>query len=167
MADLGFGDSGYDANAPENNQANVIPKADYRAVIVKSDKVATKDGKGFRLTLQFQILEGEFKNKIIFEGLNLWLAETDDKKREAVKIAKGQFSELCRAVNVINPRDSAQLHDLPVTIKVGIQEAKGDFPARNKVTGYKPASRAEMQPTLPAQPAAPVGAVNSAASPWG
>ena len=166
MADLGFGPSGYDSSAKENNQSNVIPKGDYPALIVKSDKVPTKDGTGFRLTLQFQILQGEFKNKIIFEGLNLWLAEIDDKKREAVKIAKGQFSELCRAVNVLTPTASEQLHNIPLILKVGVQEADGSFPSRNVVRGYKAGGRTQAAPTTAPQAPAVAPSAPASGNPW-
>ena len=121
-----FGPSGFDANAPENNENNLIPKGEYQAVIVKSDLQETKDKTGKYLKLDFQICSGEYMNKHVFTNLNLWLAETDDKKKTAVKIAKAQMSELCRAVNVLNPRDSSDLHNKPLTIKVGVQEASGE-----------------------------------------
>lgn len=155
-------EGGFNAQAPENNASNVIPKGEYTAILIKSELKSTKDGRGSRLNLDFQILSGEFQNKHVFESLNIYLRrnefntlaeweaalKADDRTLQAVTIARGQLSELCRAVNVINPQDSSELQHRPVIIKVGIQEANADFPAKNKITAYKPKGVTVQAPTM-------------------
>lgn len=43
----------------------------------------------------------------------------------AVRIARGALSSICRAVGTPHPKDSCELHDLPLLVKVreGLQEA--------------------------------------------
>lgn len=162
-----FGDSGFDAQAPENNDAgNVIPAGEYCAVIVKSEKVSCKEpGAGEYLKLDFQIVEGEQQNKHVFENLNVWLAETTDKKKTAVKIAKANLSAICRAVGVLNPKDSSELHGKPLRIKVVVDEGNAQFGKQNRIKDYKPRGFAAPQAAPPQQP---VGAgVSSSANPWG
>jgi hypothetical protein len=164
MAD--FGDGGFDSQAPENNDANVIPGGEYDAVIVKSEKTATKDGKGHYLKLDFQIVSGECQNKHVFENLNIWLPETDDKKKTAVKIAKANLSEICRAVGVLNPKDSAELHGKPLRIKVIVDEGNAQFGKQNRIKGFKPRGFAAPTAAPELAAAAPVAA-GATANPWG
>lgn len=173
-----FGENGFDANAPENNVSNVIPKGNYQAVLVNSKVEKTKDGRGARLNLDFQILHGEYMNKHVFEGLNLWLRRnefnsesewkaalsSDQKTKTAVDIANAQLSAICKAVNVLSPKDSYELHNKELTIAVGVQEAKDGFPARNKITAYKPKSVQVAAPPPP--PPVNSGAGQSSNSPW-
>lgn len=155
MADLG---GTFDANDPANKKPNnVIPKGHYPMVMIASEKAATKDNTGHYLKCTFQIVSGEFQNRQLFQNLNLWLAPINDKKKEAIQIAKGQFSELCRAINVLSPTDSAQLHNKKF---IGVVTVKGkeedEYGIQNNITGFKPYSKSQssspppqmkMQPT--------------------
>jgi predicted RNA-binding protein YlxR (DUF448 family) len=165
MADFGAG--GFNAQAPENNEGNqVIPAGEYDAVIVKSERKATKDGRGAYLSLDFQIVSGEFQNKHVFENLNIWLEESDEKKKTAVRIAKANLSELCRAVNVLNPKDSAELHNKPLRIRVVVDEGNAQYGKQNRIKGFKPRGFAAQSAPSPV----PVGAGASSdpnQSPWG
>ena len=42
-----------------------------------------------------------------------WMSGTSD----LVKIARGELSAICRAVGVMQPRDSVELHNVPLEIK--------------------------------------------------
>ena len=150
-----FGESGFDSTAKENNVANVIPKADYPAAIVNSEKIETKDGTGSYLKLTWQILSGEHQNKKIFENVNLWLKENTENRKTAVGIAKSHLSRICRAVNVLNPKDSKELHNKPCVISVGVKEAKGEYPASNYISNVKPRTSVGV-PSVPV-PSAPAG----------
>lgn len=142
MADLG----GFDANAPENRSTrSVLPAGEYRACLVSSDRKACKSGNEYYLNLDFQILSGDFQNQHIFARLNLWL---DKSKSTAIQIAKGQLSELCRAVGVPTPKDSTELHNKPVIVKVKVKN--GDQGEQNEVAGFKPAT---VQAATAPQPA--------------
>lgn len=161
MAD--FGSEGFNAEAPENNQSNVIPEGEYDAVIVKSEKTDCKPPKvGAYLKLDFQIVSGEHQNKHVFQNLNLWLPENSDNNKTAVQISKGQLSAICRAVGVLNPKKSEELHNKPLRIKVGVRPAKGEYGPQNTITGFKPRGFA-----APAPSPAPVAATaSSSANPW-
>lgn len=161
MAEFGFGDEGFDSNAKENQkQNNCLPAGEYQAVLVASEKKPTKDGTGSYLKMDFQITSGEFQNQHIFTNCNLWLAATDDKKRMAIQIAKGQLSELCRAVGVPTPKDSRELHGIPMLIKLNAKE-NGEYGMQNNITKYSPAPRMQVAASAAAGPA-PVGE-----NPWG
>lgn len=133
-----FGDDGFDSNAKENQkESNALPAGDYPAVLVASERKQTKDESGSYLKMDFQIIRGEFQNQHIFMNLNLWLAQTDEKKKMAIKIAKGQLSELCRAVGIGTPKDSTELHGIPLLVRLNVKE-NGEYGMQNNVTKFSP-----------------------------
>jgi hypothetical protein len=145
MADLGFGDSGFDALAPENQRTNsVVPAGEYPAIMVESERKPTKAGDGFYLNTKWQIVSGEFQNRFVFERYNLWLNPSKDK---ALSIARGQFSELCRAVGVANPKDSSELHNKPCMIKVKIKKDE-EYGEKNEISSYKPIGKQDVAATV-------------------
>lgn len=150
-----FGESGFDANAPENKQAtNVIPAGEYQAVVVASEKKANTKGTGHYLKLEIQITGGEFQNRRLFENLNLWLTGNDQKTQDAVKIAKAKLSELCRAVNVLNPKESSELHGKAFCMTVGVRDS-GEYGMQNNIKKFKPRTTVGV-PSVPV-PSAPAG----------
>lgn len=160
-----FGDGGFNAEAPENNVSNIIPAGEYDAVIVKSEKVDCKPPKvGAYLKLQFQIVQGEFQNRTLFQNLNIWLPENSDNNKTAVQISKGHLSAICRAIGVLNPKDSAELHNKAMRIKVGVREAKGEYGAQNTITAFKPRGFAAP---VAAPEASPQPVAAGSANPWG
>ena len=125
--------SGFDASKVEPNQGfDALPAGDYPAVIIDSKMKPTKAGDGQYLELQLQILNGQFQNRRLFDRLNLV-----NKNDQAVQIAKGTLSAICRAVNVLTPKDSVELHNKPLTIKVAVSKDQNGNP-NNEVKGYKP-----------------------------
>lgn len=128
----------FNATQVEPAQSNFepIPAGNYIAHIIHSELKDTRAGNGKRLELQFQILEGEFKNRIIFEGLNIQNASP-----QAEQIAQQQLSAICHAIGILQIQDSVQLHHKPIQIKVKIRkdEQYGD---RNEISQY-----AALKPT--------------------
>jgi hypothetical protein len=144
MANLG--DGGFDARAVEPNQGfDVLPAGEYDVAIVSSEVKATSDNNGKYLKLELQVLNGQFQNRKIWDNLNIW-----NQNAQAVQIAKGTLSAICRAVNVLTPQDSAELHNKPLRIKVAVKKDP-EYGDKNVVKAYK--SR-EVQPGPAAPPAA-------------
>lgn len=119
-----------------------IPAGKYLAVITESAMKPTKAGNGSYLELTFQILEGEFKNRMLWARLNL-----DNPNATTVKIAQGELSAVCRAVGVMEPNDSAELHNLPLVITVRCKKRKDTDEIVNEVRGYAK----KEQPAPPTQ----------------
>lgn len=109
-----------------------LPVGEYSAIIAASEMKATKSGTGQYLQLTYDIIEGQYKGRKIFENLNLV-----NPNSTAQEIAQRALSAICRAVNVMHPKESEELHDKPLIIKVGIRPASGDYEASNVVKGYK------------------------------
>jgi hypothetical protein len=127
--------SGFDASKVEPNDFGVIPAGDYEACIVNSEMKATKDGTGQYLNLEIQIVGGQYQNRKLFEKLNLV-----NKNDTAVTIAKGTLSAICRAVNVLTPNDSSELHNK--TFRISLTTKKSDYSGEmeNRIKSFKPRS---------------------------
>lgn len=128
MADLG----GYDPKQVADSDFDALPAGEYRAVIVESERKPTKGGGGFLLNVKLQIIDGQYKNRTVFDRFNLWNASD-----KAKLIAQQQFKKVCEAVNVMSPKDSSELHMKPLMIKLTVSEYDGK--ERNEVKAYKAA----------------------------
>jgi hypothetical protein len=137
MAQLNF-------NAHDVEPANTfdpLPAGKYLAVITSSEMKPTKSGVGKYLELTFQVIEGEFKNRILWARLNL-----ENPNTTTVKIAKAELSAICRAVGVMAPKDSCELHNLPLQVTVKIKKRTDTGELVNEVKGYAKKEAAAGQP---------------------
>lgn len=151
MADL----SGFDANQVEpNSDFEPVPAGKYVAVITESEMKANKAGTGSLLQLTFQIIEGPFANRLLWARLNL-----DNPNATAVKIARGELSAICRAVGVLAPNDSVDLHNLPLVIHVRCKKRSDTGEITNEIKGY---SKKESS----APPTTVAGPVANSTPPW-
>jgi hypothetical protein len=118
-----------------------IPAGKYLAVITGSEMKPTKNGSGAYLELTFQVIDGPYKNRLLWSRLNL-----DNPSKQAVQIAQGELSAICRAIGVMQPKDSVELHNLPllVTVKCRKREDTGDVV--NEIKGYAKKEAAKGQP---------------------
>ncbi|WP_435607689.1 DUF669 domain-containing protein [Pseudomonas knackmussii] len=146
MAQLNF-----NAAAVEPAQSfELIPAGSYTAIVESSDIKPTKANNGHYISLKFQIIDGQFKGRLVFSSITL-----DNPNQQAVQIGQGQLSSLCRAINVMQLQDTSQLHDKPLRIKVGIRKDKsGQYPDQNEVKGYESCTGGVPTGTPPAHVAA-------------
>lgn len=155
---MSFDFSQFDAAQVEPQQSfDVLPAGTYSAMITGSEMKPTKTG-GERLNLTFQIVEGEHQGRLVWQGLNLKNAN-----QQAVDIAMRELSAICRAVGVLTPKSSEELHDKPLRIKVKVRPADGQYQASNEINGYEPLNGATATNTAPTQKPAATGA---ATPPW-
>ena len=108
-----------------------VPAGKYVAAITNSEMKATKEGTGSYLELVFTIIEGSHKDRNLWARLNL-----NNANQTAVQIARAELSAICRAVGVMQPRDSFELHNLPllITVKTKAREDTGEL--TNEIKGY-------------------------------
>lgn len=150
MADL----SGFDANQVEpTGDFEPIPAGKYLAVITDSEMKANKAGTGSLLQMTFQVTEGDYKNRLLWARLNL-----DHPNAVAVQIARADLSAICRAVGVLAPSDSVELHNLPLVINVRCKKRSDTGEITNEIKGY---SKKDQPP-----PAAGAAPANGSTPPW-
>jgi hypothetical protein len=139
--------SGFDANQIEpTSDFEAIPAGKYAAMITESELKPTKSGAGDYLQLTFEILEGPYKGRIIWSRLNL-----NNPNATTVQIAQRELSSICRAVGVMTPGDSVELHNLPLEITVKCKKRDDNGEVTNEIRGY---SRKESAKSKSHQPPA-------------
>jgi hypothetical protein len=138
MADL----HGFNANQVEPSaDFEPLPAGKYLAMITESETKATKSGSGTYLQLTFQVLDGPYKGRFVWARLNL-----HNPNATAVQIARAELSAICRAVGVMTPNDSVELHNLPLVITVKCKKRPDTGEISNEIKGYAKREAATGQP---------------------
>ena len=138
MADL----NGFDARTVEPAaDFEPIPAGKYLVAITASQMKATKNGNGSYLELEFAVLEGDCKGRKLWARLNL-----NNPNTTTVKIARSELSALCRAVGVLTPKDSCELHNLPLLVAVKLKKRDDTGELTNEIKGYAKKEAALGQP---------------------
>lgn len=121
---------------PEEHESDPfapVPGDWYEAELRKSTMTDTKDKKGKFLACKFVIVEGDFKDRILWTNLNLI-----NKSEVAVRIANADLKGMCDAVGFEGElEDTEDLHDQPMMIKVTIKPETSQWPAKNEIKAYK------------------------------
>jgi len=148
---------GFDANQVEPNAGfDPLPAGKYTCVIAASEMKPTKNGDGEYLQLELEVIEGEHRGRKVWDRLLL-----KHPNPQTVQIARGTLSAVCRAVNVLTPRDSIELHGLPLAVDVKLERRSDNGELANRVSSYS-------KRQAPSASAAPASAAAAGAStpPW-
>jgi len=140
---------------------SALPEGQYVVIATASEMKPTKNGQGQFLQITFEVLDGPHKGRKLWARLNLV-----NQNQTAVDIAQRELGAICRAVGVIKPNDSAELHNKPllVTVVVEIDDRKREG---NAIKKYESAT-VQGQVAAPGGVAAnaPAFAAAPAAAPW-
>ncbi len=134
--------NGFNANDVEPTVAfEPIPAGKYLASITASEMKPTRNGKGSYLQLEFAVLDGEYKGRKVWDRLCI-----NHPNAMTQRIARGTLSAICRSTGVMQPRDSAELHNIPVLITVKCKKREDNGELTNEVKGYAAKAVAAGQP---------------------
>jgi len=123
-----------------------IPMGEYLAQIIESAMKTTKSGLGRYLQLTFQIMEGEQSGRLLWSRLNI-----ENPNDTTVRLARSELSAICRAVGVLQPIDSVQLHSIPLRIGVALKR-DGDAGLVSYIAQYSKHAPASGEPVARAAP---------------
>lgn len=159
---------GFDASqVPEQQEFSAVPAGQYVAIATASQFKPTKNGQGEFLQFDFEVIDGEFKGRKLWARLNL-----RNKNATAVDIAQRELGAICRAVGIIKPNDSAELHNKPIMLTVDV-ELDDRNRQSNIIKKYEPAGSGmpmaapQPAPQAYAPPVAqPAPQAAPAAAPW-
>ncbi len=113
MADL----KGFDASAvPEQQEFSPLPEGRYAVIATASETKPTARGNGEYLQFTFEVIDGACKGRKLWARLNL-----RNQSQTAVDIAQRELAAICRAVGVITPSDSSELHNKPLFVTVSVE----------------------------------------------
>lgn len=108
---------GFDASqVPEQQDFSALPEGKYVVIATASEMKPTKAGTGQFLQFTFEVLDGQYKGRKLWARLNLV-----NPNQTAVDIAQRELAAICRAVGVLKPSDSAELHNKPMLVTVGVE----------------------------------------------
>lgn len=122
----------YDPNIEPSSGFEVLPAGLYTVKLVKADWKENSKKTGKFLQVNMQVVDGPHTGALIIDRFNLINPNED-----AVKIAKGEFVAMCRAIGVKDPPDSAAL--MGVRFQVMLKcEKRNDDPSKmtNRVQRY-------------------------------
>ena len=156
----------FDASQVDPSVAyEAIPADKYLVEITASETKPTKNGSGTLLQLEYTVIEGEYKNRKVWDRLCIKHAN-----QQTVKIALANLSAICHAVGVMKPQDSTELHHIPLVITVKCKSddngeirnevkayAKHESPLKQQTTqqATQPESQAETFPQAPSDDPTP------------
>ncbi len=141
-----------------------VPAGDYTAMIIDSEIKPTKAGNGMYLQLVWQVCDGQFSGRRIWDRINI-----QNPNQVAEEIGKKQLSSICHAVGVLRVIDSAELHDRPCSIKVTVKPGENGYLPSNEVKAYRSLTGDQPPPAVAARASAPApaaAAVAGAPPPW-
>ena len=131
--------------APDTGSQDAIPAGWYDVLMEASEMKPTKDTTGAYLECKFNIIAPQaFSGKKVYARLNLRNANPT-----AQEIGYKQLSAICHATRVLQVSDSAQLHNIPLKIKVKLRKADAEYEASNEITAYKNINEVVTMPGAP------------------
>jgi len=103
-----------------------LPEGEYLAQIVKEEVKATKKEDGHYLQFDWKIMEGQYKDKFLFDRLNL-----SNPNKEAERMASLALNSIAKACGKPGTNFSEEFHRIPVILIVELKDG------RNNIRGYK------------------------------
>lgn len=115
------------------SQYDLLPAGSYTAVVASGEKKTSQKGSEY-LSLCFEVIEGEYTNRKLFNNYNVY--HTDPKVKQ---IAINEMAGLCQAINIMTPQNIEELCNKPLIIEVGTRTDKQTNETRNVIKKYIPA----------------------------
>jgi hypothetical protein len=141
-----------------------IPAGDYLVAVKKVEMKPTKSGTGTMLQMTLAVIEGEHKNRVVFERLNVV-----NENVTAQEIAQRRVAQYSLFSGKHPISDAADLVNCVFAVTVGVRtDPTGQYAPSNEVRSVKQAPGVAAAPRPAANP--PVAAVPAAAPnstpPW-
>lgn len=105
---------------------DTIPQGRYEARIVRSQFT------GHSIFLDFTIIGGAYDGHVIAKPLPLHSSDGNKKGK-----ARAELSQICLAVGVMSPKDSSELHSIPLAIQVGVDKHRNTILSYSRSLSFK------------------------------
>lgn len=139
---------------PEDTGPEPLPAGDY-LIYVESSELRQEDDGTQKLSMVAKVIQPEhFAGRTLFPSFTMYSSNTSH-----VQTGQRLLALVCRAVGVIHPRDSEELHDKPFWTRVVPKASSSGKVYSNMTTFWSTASQAPPPPkTAPRAPVAPAPA---------
>ncbi|MGB1539101.1 MAG: DUF669 domain-containing protein [Pseudomonadales bacterium] len=115
-----------------------LPDGWYSVVVVEDEKRVSAAGNTY-LSVTFEVTGPDHAGRKHWETYNLYHPDA-----ETVLIAQRKFSDLAQACGMPNCRDSSELLNHHLDVRLKTKPAKGEYGPKNEIVAY----RAAPQPTV-------------------
>lgn len=157
MANLG--EDGFDDN--DTGGFEPVPDGTYSLIATESSLEENSKGTGQLLKFSFEIIDGEFKGRKIWEQFN-WTHS----KAQVQEIGRQRLAAFRNACGLSKILNSEELHNLPFNANIRIEESPGYSP-KNVISQYLPkAPTAGEKRGRTTSDAASPGGSETANRPW-
>ena len=158
---MAFDFSQFDATQVDTSDDFSPIPADWYAFMIKDAGIKpTKDGNGTILTYKAEVIDGEYKGRLVFDNLNI-----QNPNQTAEKIAIKQLAKLCLAVNLPRLTTPEQLNGKIFRGKTIIKK-DAQYGDKNQLQDFKPFDGAQPQQSYSA-PVQQVPQQSPSAPPFG
>jgi hypothetical protein len=144
MAEFSFDNNEVEAA----NEYQQIPAGRYTMVVTETDLMLTKKAKeandaklGQYIKVKFQIVSGEFQNRVIFQNFNVVNANP-----KAVEIGQQQFRNLLECCGITKITDTSEIHQKVVVADIKNTPDNG-YGVGVDVKRYYPVSKSQATTT--------------------
>lgn len=115
-----------------------LPAGTYLAKIIESDLVDTKSGSGQILKLTFEIADGDYTGRKVWDQPNIVNANPT-----AQTIGQQRLKAICDAIGHSgNVDDSEELHEQPMLIRLAVEQKDANYAPKNVIKGVYAADMA-------------------------
>ena len=140
----------YDANQYQDNYGEPLPAGDYLVTITESD-IDTKEDRSQQVKVTMEVVSPEH-----YAGRKAWANFTlEHSNPKAVEVGRRILGNLCRAIGILQPRETEELHDIPFFTRL-VVTTWDDGSLHNEAKAYwSTSSQAPPQPKPKRQAPAP------------
>jgi hypothetical protein len=130
------GYDGWSADQEEEKQGFELMKKGWVPLMIEASEVKhNKDydtTKNKRLELTLQIVDGEYRGRKMWVSLNLW----HNTSEKALRFARQDWAAICRAIGILSPSQSEELHNQVFGAKLGHKKNDQSGDLENNITAY-------------------------------
>lgn len=122
------------ADLPVGQSGNFepLPAGDYQVAIESAEIKDTNDRTGQYIKLKMKVNGPTHSGRVVFSNLNI-----RNKSPKAEEIGRQQLGDIMRAIGLATLTDTDQLIGAPLTVKLSVKPADGQYEAGNEVKAYK------------------------------
>jgi hypothetical protein len=147
-----------DYGSDDNRSYDVLPEGKYDVIVLEAKEKTTKKGDR-AIEITFQVLEGQYRERLLWETLNLW-----NSSDQARTIARDRLSSICKACNAPAATSTDVLLGRRMQVSVGrrMNDFRGKEENHIKAFNAKPGQQA----TAPQPQQIPRYPADANAKPW-
>lgn len=121
------------ASYPPRREHSTVPAGSYGVKVIHTEHNVNNAGTGSHERVDFEICDGDYAGRQIPTWLNL-----KHPNETTVRLAYRELAEICRAADVLQPKDTTELHGRPLTINVRVKKRRDTGDLVNEISGYGP-----------------------------